>query len=461
MKPVYKTSNGVTSAARNTEAQIPRSDLTVFRGYTRLNQAFDVSLDGGVTWSQQEAAQSVRVQIDRPVRIRSRDSAIRIEYELNTLSSFAGDGAAKLPVVIDKAGASGVSSAAMPTTSRIYGSSTFFGTGASSTARRCSTRMSLAARMTETNAAVGGAVLHLPNEAGNPAGYATILQNYAPAREAGPWMSDLGLALIGFNHNDLTALAPTSEGLRPFKTALATVIDRCQASAVFEDTHASVTYGSTSASTWATFTNTARNSGAGYHYTETGDGAEWLQIAVPASFDGTDIVIGLIAGVVSGVNVPLQFLVDGQPFTPLQFFPPNITTGRIGYTYRLRGLAPGAHTIRINAIPYPGGTNVAFDYWSIEARNKPIVVVPSAYRRVDGGFTDAQIDALSTAIRDVVAMYDANVQVADLDAAIDKNARLFISDRLHPTDEGHALISEALMDAARRGAANVNVSALV
>lgn len=159
-------------------------------------------------------------------------------------------------------------------------------TGGSRVANRLSAQLArMLGATTERNVCVSASVLCQDNDSalhdGKPwattGGWVTVCQQNSPGERAQqPLASNKQLVLITPT-SDLPALGPTRfESL--FPVVLEAVIRRLRAGAVYGHGHSSVSY---PAGTWTTVPGTNKNSGSGYRYSASGDGAKW-RITVPS-----------------------------------------------------------------------------------------------------------------------------------------------------------------------------------
>lgn len=99
MKPVYDTQAMSASIAKDQTFQIDAADIIVLQGKSALDDTFDVSEDGGVTWRSVSARESAIFTSGQPVYVRAVDSGMVVEIERKTLSHFLGNEGERLPIV--------------------------------------------------------------------------------------------------------------------------------------------------------------------------------------------------------------------------------------------------------------------------------------------------------------------------------------------------------------------------
>jgi len=107
MKPVYDTQAMSASIAKDQTFQIDAADIIVLQGKSALDDTFDVSEDGGVTWRSVSVRESVIFTSGQPVHVRAVDSNMVVGIEQKTLSHFLGDEGERLPIVTATTGPGG------------------------------------------------------------------------------------------------------------------------------------------------------------------------------------------------------------------------------------------------------------------------------------------------------------------------------------------------------------------
>ena len=107
MKPAYDTQTMSASIAKDQTFQIDAADIIVLQGKSALDDTFDVSEDGGVTWRSVSVRESVIFTSGQPVHVRAVDSNMVVEIERKTLSHFLGDEGERLPIVTATTGPGG------------------------------------------------------------------------------------------------------------------------------------------------------------------------------------------------------------------------------------------------------------------------------------------------------------------------------------------------------------------
>jgi len=107
MKPAYDTQTMSASIAKDQTFQIAAADIIVLQGKSALDDTFDVSEDGGVTWRSVSARESAIFTSGQPVYVRAVDSGMVVEIERKTLSHFLGNEGERLPIVTATTGPGG------------------------------------------------------------------------------------------------------------------------------------------------------------------------------------------------------------------------------------------------------------------------------------------------------------------------------------------------------------------
>lgn len=281
----------------------------------------------------------------------------------------------------------------------------------------------------------------------------TLLQSMTRSRTAAPYNPAPGIGVINYGINDIGWLGSS---LGPYEHGMRTIIARMQASAVFEDSHASVTLGGT----WVNSNNTTVNSGSSYKYSST-NGSTYT-IAVPADFPGGTVDVGLI-GSFNGDGAVHSYTVDGAGAgsidtrnTGANVNSGGIGSSSVGLTKRFTNLSPGAHTI-VGTISSVTG-NTYFDYWQIESTTPRLVVLNGVNRLSSTGYNfypnvgfpqtpnDTTVAAANTILQNLAAEFGSNVVYADIDSVFNgaTNVKDFIADQLHPNEQGTTKIAAKL-----------------
>ena len=325
--------------------------------------------------------------------------------------------------------------------------------------------------------------------------YITSGNTFPSAPYVGP--NFLGLVQLGIN--DLQYLIGTAGGatnttgcntysascnLNDFKEGLRSTIARFQASAVYEENTANTGPGSNTCATsstcvaytngtdtWTATASTANNSGSGYE-TLTGTTAGTagsLAICLPNDLNSTGgtVDIGMIASATNGGTYTMALdgvtvnttntssLIDALqspgsgPATASVVRRLNVPAGNASGTTGCNVATQHKITITITNVT----ASASFDYYQIEATSPAPTVVLNVAKQPDYtayGTTppnDADINTINAAIKDVVSEFGPAVMIADEDSTLNKNPNNFSTDKLHPNDQGHALIANAVYKA--------------
>lgn len=338
-----------------------------------------------------------------------------------------------------------------------WGHSYVDGQGTSDRSRRFGQIVAEALGLREQNESISGTAWTADNSGGS---YSKVLQNIARQGLGGVSGSATAASgLHGFGSpqnlhlwmcgvNDLNVYGNTSGVLAPFTNALRVALSRWRATAVYEDSHSSFSYGGS----WSTPSDIL-GSGSGYHMTASG-AATW-SIAVPADFPGGTLAIGFRANAGAGAGATHSVTVDGG--APLTVDAHGISGTSTAFVLRIPNLAAGAHTISgtIGSLV----TATCIDYWQHEAdtSNAPLCVLVKQPYPVDyslygsvapGPPTNAGVDVLNGLIASVAAEFDSRVIVVDtssLNGQVDST--LYCSDHLHPSDKGHLALANLILAA--------------
>ena len=279
-------------------------------------------------------------------------------------------------------------------------------------------------------------------------GWVTILRAINPTRVRAPYTSRNGLCMGFWGINDLNTYGSSSQYRTAYIHALRTVISRFRAAAVFENDSSTVTYDGSGGSHWSTTASTTINSGDNYATTSTA--SDTFTIAVPSSFEGGVIAIGLI-GASSTTGGTVSFTVDAVSAGSISTS--NITADghRTGMVHRLTGLSSGAHTIVGTVSALDGGGSVQFDYWQIETPyGNPVIVANIAklntYSGSGVGASDSEVVTWNAAIDTMVAEFSSPIAVANIQDLLQATGRL-AADTIHPSETGAMYIAEAVRQA--------------
>lgn len=302
-----------------------------------------------------------------------------------------------------------------------------------------------------TNHAVSGSKLI----AGDPSqgGFARVLQALPRSARVAPYPGVGGTYFCHWGHNDLGNYGPSAQITAAFIGAYRAVIARMIASAVYENSHSSVTFSGgavVSPSTEPFFSGTSYQS-----FTSVGNS---VTVTLGVDFTGGNIDLGFIGRPgLTGGTVTWSGTASKLPAVPLvtsNVVPASAATNT-AMVARIVGLtaADAGKTIVGTVSALDAGGEVDFDYWSIEATDQPMVILATQTRLLAAGyaaypqtFGDTDIIALNAAIRALAAEF-TTVGISDFDAAVNKTTAWYASDSTHLTEEGTQRCARANWDA--------------
>jgi hypothetical protein len=285
----------------------------------------------------------------------------------------------------------------------------------------------------------------------------------ASGTRAAPYAPEGGAMVMLHGINDLGTLGgATTQILAAYQQALRSCISRWRASTIWETTASNTAFGGV----WTTETtkfDQASNGEWRYHATTGGT----VTLTLPADYNGEPIAICLIGrpGVNGGI-VTWSGTAGITGTTSTDNIMPSATLSNVPVIKRITTLtsANAGQTI-IGTVTQNSGL-VYYDCWWIESKAPPPVIVCDVPRLTASGYStkyagwtaqtaslDGDVQALNTSIASVVAEFDAMVQIAGIDAKLNKTASYF-SDGLHPNEQGAALCADAIVDAINRCVVN-------
>jgi hypothetical protein len=309
-----------------------------------------------------------------------------------------------------------------------------------------------------TNFAVSGA--RLLWEGRSSGGWPRVMQENTHVVHGAPYYSEGGGHVLVFGINDLGyfSAGQTSQVCAAYSRALTAVISRLRASVVFENDYlvgTRTTYGSgftvqTGTTNWC--------SGASVHRTLSTTGAT-VTMTLPTDYSGEPIAIQWITTTKSNDGTVTYSGTAG--FTGTLVLDNDVAADNFASTHtpiitRITNLTSAAagKTIVATVSALGSGSTAIFDCWWLEAKAPPPVIVANvprviSYAAYSDKFGDADVATLNSTIDSTVASFDGMVQVADLDAAINKRADWFSSDGFHPNELGASAAAGALVAAVR------------
>lgn len=259
-----------------------------------------------------------------------------------------------------------------------------------------------------------------------------------------------GVYLAMYGINDVNELGGLANQLEAVRDTLRTTLSRWHAGAIFEEDDPTFTFNGTWVNSGA---STDRNSGAGYKYATSA--ASSYSITTPADFPGGTVAIGLVSNSPLGGGATHAATVGGVTTTLHAHHRRTGGTGN-GHVLRVPNVPAGVQTITValsNVVTLTG-----VDYWQWEAagNDAPLIALIkqpycpdyTAYG-AGGAFgppTNARVDDLNSIMGDLAAEFAGRVVVVDL-AALNGDATMFTSDKLHPNDKGYRRIGEIILAA--------------
>lgn len=295
-------------------------------------------------------------------------------------------------------------------------------------------------------------------------GFARFFKGSKKPQRGGPYVADGGGALFCYGINDLGLVGNTSQIKTAFGHAMRTMISRWRMSVIYENgfqVGTRTSYGAGFGSVAAT----------GY---TSGDSAHWctattnanFTLTLPSDYNGETVSVCLVgAGGVSGGVVTWGGTTGVSGTTSTSNILPSSAVSHCPVTKRFTGLtaANAGQTITGTVNTLDSGGAVMFDYWGLESKDPPPVIVCNTARLTASGYTsnyaswsgteasrDQDVVDLNSTLAGVVAEFDGMVQVADIDSIINKQASFLASDGLHPNEYGAAAIVDAIQDARKR-----------
>jgi len=308
------------------------------------------------------------------------------------------------------------------------------------------------------NQAVSGSRLTI--EGRQQGGFARVLATRDPNMgRAAPYVGNDGGAIFGWGINDLGFGSRDANHRAMYAHTLRALISFWRASVVYDD---------------ATFIGTRTTYSSGWNQVPWSE--EWtiggtthdattagptITLTLPDDYDGETVAVCFHANFI-GYGGTVTFGgttgVSGSLYTGAQT---DLSHGIM--VHRFTGLtsADAGKTITVTVTSVDTSGMVSFCGWWLESKTPPPVIVANIAKLPNAGYSkypgwsgteqqrDSQVDQFNQVIRDVVAEFDQMVQVADIDAALNKDPKLFW-DNLHPNEAGNAKIADALLDALAR-----------
>lgn len=312
------------------------------------------------------------------------------------------------------------------------------------------------------NRAVAGAQLSLQGR--KLGGFGRVLQESGKNTTRGaPYTADGGALLLCYGINDMgnngTGPSTAAAQRNNFINTMRTVISFWRAARVFDDTDASISYAAGFASgagtsDWSVGNSTRNAVAIG--------GTANFTITLPADYDGSPVVLCFDGASTNGGTVTFSGTA-GVTGTFSTSGINNIFFNHSKCVKRITTLtsANAGQTIVVTTSQMDSGGSVSFDAWWIEAKAAPPIIVCNVARLTATGYglyaswtgteatKDAEVLQLNTDLIGLVSEFDAMVQVADLDSAMNKNVAYYW-DGLHPNELGAARCADACLAAMKR-----------
>lgn len=295
-------------------------------------------------------------------------------------------------------------------------------------------------------------------------GFARFFKGSKKPQRGGPYVADGGAAIFCYGINDLGMVGNTTQIKTAFQHAMRTMISRWRMGVIYENG-------------FQVGTRTSYGAGFGsvaaVGYTS-GDSAHWctsttnanFTLTLPSDYNGETVAVTLVgAGGVSGGVVTWGGTTGVSGTTSTSNILPSSAVSHCPVTKRFTGLTSSnaGQTITGTVNTLDAGGAVMLDYWGLEAKDPPPIIVCNTARLTASGYTsnyaswsgteasrDQDCVDLNSNLASVVAEFDGMVQVADIDSVINKQASFLASDGLHPNEYGAAAIVDAIQDARKR-----------
>lgn len=285
----------------------------------------------------------------------------------------------------------------------------------------------------------------------------------ASGTRGAPYAPEGGAMIMMHGINDLGTLGgATSQIITAYQHTLRACISRWRASVIAENDASSGILQPTYGGTWTAETGKFDIASSGterYHATTAGT----VTVPLPADYAGETVVFNFIgrpgtqggtitfsgtAGVTGTISTDNIMPSASLSNCPVVRRITNLTSSNAGQTIIMTVTAN-------NGLVY-------YDCCWLESKSPPPVIVCDAPRLTTSGYStkypgwtqqtgslDSDVTTLNTAMASVVAEFDGMVQMAYLDAKLNKTAALF-SDGLHPNEWGAALCADAIVEAVKR-----------
>lgn len=297
-------------------------------------------------------------------------------------------------------------------------------------------------------------------------GYARMLQECVKSTRTKPYAASGGGAILCWGINDIGISGNSTQIQAAYKSAMRTCVSLWRAASIKQDSDATITYGAgfTQATGTQDFTF-----GSTIHRATATTGAT-VTITLPADYNGQTIAACFIgaAGAFGGTGSWSGTASFATGTLSTSGIMPS--TSHCPVIQRFKGTAADAgKTLVFTATSVDSGGEIDFNGWWIEADNPPPVIVCNIPRLLTAGYAgyntwtssqsgaDADIANFNAQLTALQLEFDGQVQIANLDAAMDKDlanppgiATLYATDGVHPNEYGAARCADAILSAVRQ-----------
>lgn len=315
------------------------------------------------------------------------------------------------------------------------------------------------------NYAVNGARAVI--EGASTGGYERFLKRVKRPTRGGPYVSDGGALVLCYGINDLGMVGITTQIQDAYVQSMRAMISMWRASAIFENNFQVGTRTSYGAGFGAIAPVTYTTNDSVHWCTDTTpDADDTFTLTLPSDYNGEPVGILLVgAGGLAGGTVTWSGTAGVTGTTSVSNILPSASASHCPVLKRITNLtsANAGQTIIGTVTAMDSGGAVMLDCWWLESKEPPPVIVVNATRLPASGYTanypswtgtessrDGDVNTMNANLRTLVAEFDSMVQIADADAAINKDATMFFTDNLHPTERGAARIVDSIRDAIKR-----------
>lgn len=295
-------------------------------------------------------------------------------------------------------------------------------------------------------------------------GFARFYKGSKKPQRGGPYVADGGGALFCWGINDLGLVGNTTQIKTAVAHAMRTCISRWRMGVIYENGFQVGTRTSYGAG-FGSVATVGYASGDQVHWCTSTTNANFT-LTLPSDYNGETVAVTLIgAGGLSGGIVTWGGTTGVSGTTSTSDILPSAAASHCPVTKRFTGLtsANAGQTITGTVNTLDAGGAVMLDYWGLEAKDPPPIIVCNTARLTASGYTsnyagwsgteasrDQDVVDLNSNVASVIAEFDGMVQMADMDSIINKQATMYASDGLHPNEYGAAAVVDAIHDARKR-----------